>query len=487
MPEFLSILPFLIAPVVALLFLNLRLSRKLRYPHHLLVHDARRASASFLLRSLRGYYDFFIDLAIAIILAAAISTALHPPFPPSSAVVLDCSRSMLAGATGSRPLDLALKSLLGTGTYKGSKAFALAFDPQAMRTRLVPLEKLTAGLDPARAAIALTTELDFFSLDYAVLGELRERGFGRITLLTDSLPGGAEGLDLVETGFAVGLAAYPTAVRYDRAADSWLVALAESGPREAIQVAEWNGAESAFFPARATRYAIEEGPGGRSLRFPSAGLYLLSIRGGNGEQGIDLPIRLPAKNPPVAASGPFSQLMLKAFPLVDTGKAPGILLEDLGSGPRGARAPEARIVTALLRTEAEGLLDPASTGGRPVAAGIAKGADLAIGPAGLANEDLVLAYDAAILGSADPPFATAVPPGTRSLLRVGSAYLALTRSGPFPLIAPPSESFEARGGPALVLPPPRQSRLPWALALALLCAAKLALWKRFSGKSLLQA
>ena len=55
MPEPLRLLPFLLVPVVALLFLNLRLSRQLRYPHDLLKSADRCGLASFLFRHFRTY------------------------------------------------------------------------------------------------------------------------------------------------------------------------------------------------------------------------------------------------------------------------------------------------------------------------------------------------------------------------------------------------------------------------------------------------
>ena len=57
-------------PVLALLFLNLRLSRRLRYPHDLLAAEERRGLASFLFRNLRTYYDVLLDALIALVLAS---------------------------------------------------------------------------------------------------------------------------------------------------------------------------------------------------------------------------------------------------------------------------------------------------------------------------------------------------------------------------------------------------------------------------------
>jgi hypothetical protein len=144
---------------------------------------------------------------------------------------------------------------------------------------------------------------------------------------------------------------------------------------------------------------------------------------------------------------------------------------------------KAAIVTALLPDDGILLLDPALSAGRPIAAGAAKGADFALGPSSLANEDLPLAYDSAIGNFGPPAFVTEVPRGARSLIAVGSSFLARTEDGLVPLIAPASEQFETRGGPPLILPPPAPRRLVWALLLAALAAAKLAVWKRLSKKA----
>jgi hypothetical protein len=485
--------PILLAPVVALLFLNLRLSRRLRYPHNLLEPEARKGPASFLFRSFRTYYDFLLDAALAIILAFALARALAPAGEEGpAAVVVDCSRSMLAGQRGSRPLDQALKRLSSEASLKKAVPFALAFDPREGRSALVPISAIVAGAEPARAATRLEDELAFFAVDYGVIAELRLRGFGPVTLLSDHVGRRAEGLGIVESGFAVSFGAFPSAARFDRIADSWLVALVEAGGRGPIRVSAWRQGDGAFSPVGRDRYEIEEAADGRSIRFSAPGLYLISLTAPEGQRDVDIPLRLERKTIQAAARGRFSERMLEAFPLVEKSIHPELVLADLGSGlgsiePAWSAARKSPIVTALTKADGPYVINPALTEGRPVAAALVPGADFALGPNGLANEDLVLAYDAALLAAAVPPFAVPPLPGRGRLVPAGSAYVAFGPFGPLPLVAPAEEFFETRFDAAVVLPPTRKAAWPWALALAAIAAAKLALWRRISGKSLVRA
>lgn len=475
MLEPLRLLPFLLVPVVALLFLNLRLSRKLRYPHDLLRAENRRGAASFLFRSFRTYYDVLLDAAIALAVAFAIAP---PERSRPAAVVLDGSRSMAAGFASERPLDKALKRIRTDPGLQDADPFLLAFDPGSAETRLVPLRELLKASDTESAVRQLRETHDFFAPDYGRLAELRQRGYGEITLLTDQLRVKPEGFRAVELGMAVGFTAYPTSVRFDRASGAWLVALAESGPRVPIGVLRWDKGESQFVRLALDRYAIGEGTSGRIIRFSAPGLYLLSLKGPFGLEDIHLPVLLAPRQVAAAAAGAFSEGMLSVFTEIDRAAQPSVVLVD-----RGEKAPAGKrtVVTALVSRDGGQVMDPAETGGSLVAAGTAPEADLVLGPSSLKNEDLVLVYDG-ILARQAPPFLTSPAPGAGPLLPVGTAYL--TKQGE-PLIPPPSQFFEARPGPRLVLPPPASLRWPWVLLLALLTAAKLVLWQRLTGKSLL--
>ena len=475
MPEPLHLLPFLLVPVVALLFLNLRLSRKLRYPHDLLKAEARRGMASLLFRNFRTYSDVLLDGLIALALVFAI-TPREGSRP--AAVVVDGSRSMVAGFAGDRPLAKALKRLRTDRSLKGAEPFLLVFDPKAAETRVVPMGALLDGDDTESSLRHLREVYAFFAPDYGRLTELRQQGYGEITLLTDQLRVKPAGFRVIELGMAVNFAAYPTGVRFDRASESWLITLAESGQRVPIGVSLWDKAEERFVRLASDRYAIEEGGPGRIVRVPVPGLYLLSLKGPFGLDDIDLPVFLGPRQVTAVAKGVFSERMLSVFPGIEHAASPVIVLADLGAqAPAGQR----KVVTALVPASGDHVLDPAATEGALVAIGSAPDAEFVLGPSSLDNEELVLAY-ASLLAQQEPPFLTNPVPGMKALRPVGTAFLA--EKGP-PLIPPPSQFFETTPGPRLVLPPPVASRWPWALLLACLASVKLVVWSRLSGKSML--
>ncbi|HOX32746.1 MAG TPA: hypothetical protein PLB91_10465 [Spirochaetales bacterium] len=501
MLESLELAPLLLAPVAALLFLSFLRSRKLSYPHELLDPEARRGRASLLPRSFRGRYDILADAAIALALALALPSSTPVAGPRGagggSALVLDCSLSMLRGEPGSRPLDLALERLLSaaaTGAEGEAEAFALAFDPGLARTRLYPLAELSpsyasrrpgakAAAGAGRIAEELEARLCFFALDYRALAELGRRGFGSIVLLTDSLGRRAEGIGLVELGFGPGPSAYPSAARYDRASGAWVAALAEAGPRGEVLAFSLDPASGRLSDLPPSRYAIEERPAGRILRFAEAGFYVVALRGPEPGQGADLAFRFSPATIACAASGPFSERMASVFPFLERAGAASLALADLGyPRPRAARS----LVSAILPEDGGLLLDPALSGGRPVAAGLAPGADFALGPSSLANEDLALAYYNAIASLGRPAFlawpelGSGPRGGVPRLSRLGSILLAHGPEGPEPLLPPAAESFEPRGGPPLSIAPAAPRRWPWALLLAALAAAKLSAWALLS-------
>ena len=495
MSDPLLVLPLLLVPVLALLFLNLRLSRRIRYPHELLTAEGRRGAASLLFRSLRSHYDVLVDAAIAVALAFAIAA---PTLRSSAAaVVIDCSRTMLAGISGQRPLDLAIGRLASEPQLKEAQPFALVFDAAKGRTVLVPIggliRRVRAGGSANTGAGAaaktdaveniarqLQTSFDFFAPDYGELATLRSRGYGAITLVTDHLRFHPDGFRVEETGTSAHIAAYPTSVRYDRTAESWLVVLAESGPRLPLLISVWDREAAAFRALETKRYAISEAAGGRRIRFAEPGLYLVSIRAPGGEVDVDLPISLHPRATRAAAVGPFSERVLSVFPLLEKSPRPELVLADRGTRtPAGPRT----IRTALNAAEGENLLDPGLTEGALVPSGYAADADFALGPSSLADPDLVIAYDSAIRMS-DTGFSLSIPPGASPLVRVGGSYVARVDGALVPIIAPPERYFELPAEGTIALPPPSRGRLGWALILAALAAGKLALWRRFSGKKL---
>jgi hypothetical protein len=504
MPEAAVLLVILLLPVVALLFLNLRLSRKLRYPHFLLEEAGRKSPAAVLFRSLRTYYDLLFDAAIALVLAFAIAAHSGPGTAGGGrrAVVIDCSRSMLLGSPGRRPLDLALARLEKETELSGAEAFALAFDPAAGKTRLFPLRGLLSGTTGQVAVSRLEGRFAFFSVDYRELQSLKGRGYGDPILLTDKLGFSPSGFEARESGFpesplpvgererasGTGFAAWPTAAYYDREGGRQRVVFASSGLVSRVVLSAWDEKTGAFHDLGREAWRLEARPSGFALALAAPGLYRVAVSSAVGEADAVFGFRLENPIEAAAAYGPFSERMLAVFPLLEKAPRPRLILADSDSAPprpaEGSRLLETRLAPS------SAFIDPGLTGGRPIlGASLSEaggGASLTLGPEALANEDLPLVFDAAILAGKAPAFLTAPPPGSRDLLLRDGLLLARDARGLLPLNPPSTEFFPPLPRGELRLEPGRPPALVWFLLLAVLAAAKLYAWTRSSGKALLR-
>jgi len=214
----------LLSPVLVLLFVALRLRRKARYPHELLAPGGRTVRADFLPRTFRLYYDAVIDGLCALAIAAAIA-GFPGPRDRGTALVLDCSRSMLAGVAGNRPLDEAVRLALSE-EYTGAELFVLGFDPERARPSLgrLPASARLASTPDALAA-ALEASVTFFSVDYGLMGRLVRRGYTDIVLLTDELGPAASGFTARESGFREGAAVHAATRSWSggRSVSRWVV------------------------------------------------------------------------------------------------------------------------------------------------------------------------------------------------------------------------------------------------------------------------
>ena len=432
MASVLAIFFALLVPVFALLFLNLRFSRKLDYSHHLLEVANRSGPAAFLFRSFRTYYDILIDAFIALVLAQALAgeLGLSAGFPFESrreAVVVDCSASMLLGRNGSRPLDLAIAWLDKAGAARvdgdgksadrkaGDRAggrsvdpgkkpevFALSFDPRQGRSRLVGLDSLIRGASGDVAVTRLVENLSFLGVDYGALARLGKEGYGKITLLTDGLSPEIGGVEMVRLGgggqtrdvrSAGGMttpvsgaetlfSAWPTAIRFDREKGNWLAVFVQSLPPSSIGLERWDDAHAIFARVDAETFSIESRDYGWAFRISRPGIYRATAIGPSGEGPLDFIFRLVDARRAGLASGPFSEAMMSVFPLVEKAPRPSLLFLDRGSGEdggsrdldavardRAAQNPGAlAIETRLLQQDGMHYLPPAMSGGRPILA-----------------------------------------------------------------------------------------------------------------------
>jgi len=476
MASVLAIFLALLLPVFALLFLNLRFSRKLEYSHYLVEAANRSGPAAFLFRSFRTYYDILIDAFIAFILAMAIAGELGLPagFPFKSgkeAIVVDCSASMLLGRNGSRPLDLAVAWLDKAGDRadagsvdhkKGSEVFALSFDPRRGQTRLVRLDSLVRGASGDVAVTRIVESLSFLGVDYDALSRLSEKGYEKIIFLTDGLspeirgietvrlggqtPGerGVDGSLMPASGTETVFSAWPSSIRFDREKGNWLAAFVQSLPPSSIFLERWDDAHGIFARVDAGTYQIDSREFGWTFRISRPGIYRATAIGPSGEGPLDFAFRLVEARRAGLASGPFSEAMMSVFPLVENAPRPSLIFIDLGSGDdaesrildasardRAAKNPGALVIeTRILGQDGMDYLPPALTGGRPILAeakspGDNKAGDrprgslerpdwfFELGPTALANSDLPLAYDGVLVAVMPPAFLVA-PLNTRT-------------------------------------------------------------------------
>jgi len=523
MPELPALLALLLLPVALLLLMTRNLARRIRHPHDLLGLETRRGAAALLPRLFRLHYDLLFDAALALVVALALLEALPEGGPGREdraprALVVDCSRSMFAGVPGGRPIDRALARLKEDRPAEaGSGRWFLAFDAAAGRTRLFPWRKLAGDLEGEALVTRLEGELSLLDLDYSFLAELPGGGRGAL-LLTDSLRFDPVGFAALELGFegprrgmagAGGAAlegqpqgegapaAWPGAAGWDRNAGRYSASFVEGGRRGILTPRIFDKASASWLPLPATGYTVEETAGGRQVVLAGPGTYLFDFADPLGGLGPSLALRIGEAKRSVAAEGPFSKLMQRVFPLLEEGPRPRVVLLDYGSGPLAeTRGADVTIMTRLAATEAaENLVcDPALSGGRPLAASPPPGMaglgprtpllGLSWGPAALANPDLPLVYDAVLLASLPPAFATLPPPGEKLVQAAGAALrLAETDKGLLPLLPSIGEFWEPAREGRLVLGPPRH-RPTWAGLAALILALKYLVWRRLSGKPL---
>lgn len=452
----------LLAPVFLLLFVALRLRRKARYPHEMLSPSQKAAPADFLPHSFRLYYDAFLDGLCALAIAAAMA-GLPPPPDLGSAVVIDCSRSMLAGVLGDRPLDLACRDALSEA-YEGADLFALGLDPDGGKDSLrrVPAR---ARRDSSPDALArwLESSLYFSGADYGLLSSLASRGYSRITLLTDELGPEAVGFAAVEYGFRERAALYPASSAWDGEESVTRWASAGGALPAAIRSVDGYGR---LFPLPPDRWRMESVPGGFRIRLREPGDYVVEWHGGM------MPWRSAGPPPALTASGPLSEAAKSALDGLAAGgaTAPG---SSFGLVDGGGRSRSGRLSLARAQSEPY-VLDPATTLGAAVAAGYSPDADLSLGHAGLASGEAAIAC----LSQIGRALAASRPSGgSRPLAPLGEGFRQA--EGAAPVLPPPDEYWRPAAGGELALGGSAPPRWPTALALAALYCLKLYLSRKF--------
>ena len=518
MPDPVGLFAILLLPVAVILFMTRNFGRKIRHPHDLLLAGEGPRIARFFFRSLRSRYDLLFDAAIALVLAFALHdigrTLTAPPQegPPSSsrAVVMDCSRSMFAGAPGSRPIDAALDAISTRPSLAGAKLFALVFDIDSRTSRVQPWSALGIAGIPGRTisssdvAARLLASSPLYSVDYGALSSLAAKGYGDITLITDLFPYEARGFKVLETGFAgrpLGLdgsgdaanqplrtarevdalapEAWPASLRYDRTREKWLASFVETGRRTRFSLEAPDARTGAFSPIPSSSYAIEERGEGRRVAFSHTGPVRFVFADPEGGIPLVFDAVLPPTEIAAFAAGSFSELVRRALPYLALRPRPSLALVDRGREEEAKRAGASRIVTTALVGRASLLADPGLLGGRPLAEALVPGTDEAWGPESIANPDLPLAYDALVRSFQPPTFVENFPRRGPIVSSGGGAWLVSEGSSPLAVNPPPSEFFAPARGGLLELHEGAHKSI-WAILLALLAAGKFVVWKLLS-------
>ncbi|MBU0926111.1 MAG: hypothetical protein KKA67_00020 [Spirochaetes bacterium] len=466
----------LLVPVVLLLFVALRMRRRVRYPHGLLLpkDDSRPSAALF--RALRLYYDAAIDAACAVVAGLAIAGALRPIPLKGAATVIDASLSMLSGMRGDRPLDEAARLAFSDEALRGSRLFALGWDPRTTRHTLRDVSgDLDASDSPQAFAARLEASEAFVSADYGLVGGLIGRGYDSVVFITDDAS--VEGLGIEIRALA------PKAMRYAiRSSAAW----DDERGRSVVRFVTAGGAsieglwrvhdDGSLSRAKPEEYYVLPSPSGFELSFSGEGLWAVQW------DGRFTPFVAPGRPGALAAKGEFASRVVSALGPIG---APGRVSAEEGAlvvregGKAGARG-----YVSISRARLEPcVLPPRLTLGAVVAAGQDRKADLALGGAALASPEAAVPFWALRAGAG-----LASRPGDERPRRAGPEPVRAGEGFLYPaservrLVAPPASEYAPSGPRSLVKAgPPAEGRLAVAVVLALLYGLKLWLSRRLRG------
>lgn len=472
MADFAARLFLLLLPVALLLLAGLRLRRRAVFPHGYFPSSRSRAS-EVLLRSLRLRYDLLLDALAAVIVALALSGSA-PVGSGRTAVVLDGSRSMLRGESGSRGMDRAVRALYEREDLAEARIFLLDYDPARGRYRLRDFTARKREDGPEGFSARMGRESEALGADWSILASLRKRGYGRIVVFTDSLPGDPEGFEAVETGFSELPYAYPASAGYEEATESWALRLAVEGEPSGLIVHRWDEGTGAFVRLASDSLDLAEGPSGWILRFPRPGFLVVAVG------GESFPVLLPPRPARPSGSGTFSRAMASVFAFLPDRPGEGLEFHDSGL-PR----PGGSVVTARGDADTPLIADPSQAYGGfiPLAVPANRGgrADIALGRGGLDLPDLPLVYWNLLQSSIPAPYYPGPEGAGAGWKPQGSGYWRVGRAGPEALLPPIGEYSPPPRVGSLGLPERESRRWPFAAALAAVYALKLALKRLFSG------
>ena len=466
MGDFLARLFLLLLPVALLLFASLRLKRRAVFPHTYFP-SSRARPTDLLLRSLRLRYDLILDALAAVVVALALA-ALPPAGPGRIAAVIDGSRSMLRGEAGSRPMDRSVEALYARADLEKARVFLLDYDARRGRYRLRDFTSERKSDDAKAFAGRLSRESQALGADWDLLARLRKRGYGRVVVFTDSLPGEPSGFEAVESGMPDSPYAYPASAGYEESTASWTLRLVVEGLPSGLIVHRWEDISGSFIRLANDQWDLSEGPYGWILRFPRPGLVLVTLA------GEAIPILLPPRPARPEGTGEFSRAMASVFSFLPERPGDGLLFSDApGAGSEA-------VITSLVSEDTPLLADPGETYGGFIPLAASDGRRIALGRGSLDAADLPLLFWSRIQAALPPPYYTDPGQAGPGWKPIGSGFYRITPEGPRVLLPPIGEYAPVPSGAPVRIPEPEHPRWPYALLLAVLYALKLVLRRSFS-------
>ncbi len=460
----------LLIPVVLLLFVALRLRKKLRYPHELVVSHIDDKRNAALLRTLRLYFDTLLDAACAIIIGLVISGFFKPTRQRGPVTVIDCSFSMTRGMRGDRPLDEAARLLFAGERLRTASVFSLGWDPVSSTPTLRDVSSVLASAASPQAFVSTLESTEaFMSVDYSLIANLTRRGWLDITLISDEAALQGAGIAIRNIGAKPPRYLYPASASWNEEQKRGVVRFVTSGGAaiEALWQVDDNGGLSR---ARPEDYDIRQGPSGFELSCASEGAWAVQW------DGRVLPFLSPGKPQGLSSNGPFSSRILDALGPIASNRLGGLKRPRTGSltlrDSGGVGVPG---YISIAKTEKEAyLIPPRQTLGQVVAAGYTSNSDLSLGPAALSSVETAIPFWIALNNYRKEP----APAGLRPVRVVDGFLYPQKGSSPAKVVIPALEEYAPRLSQIVVRSGAEsEGRLVIALILGSLYALKL--WLSF--------
>jgi len=419
----------LLIPVVLLLFIALRMRKKIVYPHGLILLDKKDKPTDFLMRLMRLYGDLVFDALLAV--SIAFFLAGYPQIrQKNSAVIVDSSLSMTRGFAGARGIDLACREIFNNKEFSSSDFYLLEFDGPSKITRLFLANKLKKDYS---SQLSLVKELEkrnqFHSIDYSAVSRLLGKHYKNIALLTDNENLTIDGIEIKLLETARIELSYPAQSFYDSIAGESIIHFYSKDSSRLEQVLYMDGTYG-FVPPKPGSFRIEKTPSGFTLRIKDPGIWALQENGGI------LPFNAPGPGNPAKAEGNLAAKISKIIAPNSPASLPGRPQLTISEKKTGRSRNLLRITIAETETC---VFDPAKTLGTLVASGYTKSADITLTPAAFASADSSLAFLTELHRTNQQPYASTAK--TDSLTRSGDGYIAVKKSGIFALAAGPEEYF----------------------------------------------